>query len=272
MVLRQMMTAVIVLIATGCTGLQYETGPSQLISPGYALSYPQYEIVISTEDDPAAPRGQINCYDDAGCIEQLFAFARSSPDSGDWLFMSSLDGSRLTVDYGPYGHGVRAVGWEADAPNSDSLGTASDPYRWRLRTLADPSAATLRLRIGVPMVLSLPVVAEEGHHVVGNVGTRNLGLSYSVSFGARATGVVSVTKFVERAQKAREQGKDFPWFPVAACRTATITLIAKATNGTQEEIAEVSLPVPDVSHVLPVPFRRGSYIRLDPICGINSHD
>ena len=137
--------------------------------------------------------------------------------------------------------------------------------------MTDPSAAALRLRIRLPLILSLPDGSKESRHEAGShaVGEANPGLSFSTSFGARAMGVISIAEFVERARK---HGGSYPWFPVAACRTATVTLIATATDGSQEEVAEVSLPVPDVGHVLPVPFRPGSLIRLDPVCGVHSHD
>lgn len=268
--------AAMVLTATGCASLQrlqYGTEPSHLRSPGYPLSYPAYEVIISTEGDPVATRGQVNCYDDAGCMERLFASTRHYPESVAQLFMSPPDGSSLSVEYGPSGHGVTAVGWGADALRGNSEAVAGRPNRWQLRSLTDPSAATLRLRIRVPVILGLPAVPQSDRVETGDnhdVGNANPGLSYRASFDARAKGVIRVAEFVERAREAHQRSERFPWFPATACRTATITLIAKGTNGNPENVAEVSLPVPDVGHVLPVPFRRGSTIRLHPACGVES--
>lgn len=262
---RQVMAATL-LTATGCTSLQYATDPAQLTSPWYAVSYPAFEVVISAEGDTAGAPGQVNCFDDAGCIERLVASTRSSPESAIQLFVRSSLGSRFSFEYGPAGHGVRTVGWDADVPHGDDVAMVDSPRRWRLRSLTDPSAAALRLRIRLPLILSLPDGSEAGGHAVGEA---NPGLSFSTSLGARAMGVISITEFVERARK---HGGSYPWFPVAACRIATVTLIASATDGSHEKIAEVSLPVPDVGHVLPVPFHPGSLIRLDPVCGVHSHD
>ena len=273
--LRQVLAATIVLTGTGCTSLQYATDLSHLDSPGYTISYPAYEVVISTKEDAAATRGQINCYDDAGCIERLFASTRSSPKLLAQLFMFPPNRSSLSIEHGPFGHGVRAVGWDANSPYTKGSATVEGPRGWHLRSLTDPSAATLRLRIRVPMILSLPVATQAGEHVAGathDIGNGNPGLSYSTRFSGRANGVISVTDFVKRAKGARESDKSFHWFPAVACRTATITLKAKATNGDQEDVAEVSLLVPDIGYVLPVPLRPGSHIRLDPVCGVDSFD
>ncbi len=263
-------TLLIALTTSGCSSLRYATDLSELKSPGYAISYPAYEVLISTVVDDEAQRGRVNCYDDAGCIERLVASTRISPNSNRRLFVGVPMNERLTVEYGPSGHGVRGVGWETGVVpiDSDADGQGSQ-HRWNLRSLTDPSDPRLRLRLRVPLTLRLPIDSQvDKSH---DVGGGNPDLSYSVTFHQRQKGVISVDDFLKRAQKTSDNLERFPWFPVAACRTATLTLKAKSSNGNQVEVAQVTLPVPDANHVLPVPFKRGSYIRLDPVCGVDSH-
>ena len=267
---RLLLLAAAMFTVTGCTSFQYATDPVELRAPGYPLSYPAYEVVIAREGDLASADGHVNCYDDAGCLERLVAYVRRSPTLEDQLFMIPPDGSTLSIEHGPSGHGVRAVGWDTNAPPSSGAGTPGNPQQWPLRSIVDPTAPSLRFRIRVPIVLDLPAGSPKHDDATverHDVGKGNPGLSFSTTFSARAKGVIKITEFIKRV---RRQGDSVLLFPTPACRTATITLSATDTNDVHKDVAVVSLPVPDVHHVVPVPIRRGSYIRLDPVCGVQA--
>ena len=267
-----LVVATVALISTGCVGLQYAKEPPSSGSRWYVLSYPAHEVIISAEGDAATTSSQINCYDDVGCIERLVAFLRSTPVSAAQLFMSPPDGSNFSIAHGPYGLGMRAVGWDADIPHSNGGATVDGAHRWQLKRLTDPSAPTLRLRIQLPIILGLQDQSEncdDASNHSAEVGFGNPALHYCITYGESAPGVITVSDFVERA---RDLGEGLSEFPAAACRVATITFSATSTDGKKKKFAEVSLPIPDVGHVLPVPLQRGTYILLDPVCGVDVLD
>ena len=149
------------------------------------------------------------------------------------------DGSTLSIEHGPSGHGVRAVGWDTDAPPRNGAGKAGSPQQWPLRSLADPSAPSLRFRIRVPIVLNLPAGSKKHNDATvkrHEVGEGNPGLSYSTTFSPRAKGVITIAEFIKRV---RRQGDSFLLFPAPACRTATITLSATDTNDAHKVIMPI---------------------------------
>ncbi|WP_193169951.1 hypothetical protein [Nisaea nitritireducens] len=101
------------------------------------------------------------------------------------------------------------------------------------------------------------------------IGEVNKALQYSVAFGARRVGVISIDSFLAESAAAHMAGASFDFFPVAACRHMTLTLSYQPSAGRPAvNIGQVNLTVPDVGHVDPIPFQAGTTLQLDPKCGI----
>jgi len=262
--------AAVALLAAGCMGLEYDQNPANLSARGHAIDYQKYRVLVSNSIEPPSEPLLVNCFDDAACIQKLQASVEMTAQTHSRIFVAPPDGSRLWIEHGAAGSGIRAIGWNADLAENEAMTPVSRQSRQQFDRLADPSTRLLRLKIRLPFTVDIsPPATAGGTNATRElpVGGGNPELFYKAAYSPRRAGVVPMDAFVEKSIEAAKTGKPFALYPAPACRSVKLTLMGRQADGKLVDIGATVLTVPDIGYVQPVPFTSGSVIALHSVCG-----